>query len=66
MADQTTRLSDSTERVAYDLMLHIAAGEKVATKDRGYWLTLFSQCVAVAHKTSAHYVMSDQFVKGSK
>jgi len=37
-------VSDSSARVAYDLMHHVSAYEKENDKDRHYWLTLYHQC----------------------
>jgi hypothetical protein len=51
MAAAPTKISDagSRERVAYDLMLHIAKTEPPlngAPPNREYWLTLYCQCLA--------------------
>jgi hypothetical protein len=50
-------VSDSPQRVAFDLMKHIANQEirsaPAEQRDRAYWLTLFYQCMAVSkNKTS--------------
>ena len=50
MATAPTKISDSgsPERVAYDLMLHIAKTEPAvdeAPPNREYWLTLYCQCL---------------------
>lgn len=49
-------VSDSTARVAYELMRDIADREYEATpeaqrKSREYWLTLFHQCMKAAQGT---------------
>jgi hypothetical protein len=51
MAAAPTKISDSgsPQRVAYDLMLHIAKTEPPengALPNREYWLTLYCQCLA--------------------
>lgn len=51
MAAATTKISDSgsPQRVAYDLMLHIAKTEPPvngSSPNREYWLTLYCQCLA--------------------
>jgi hypothetical protein len=44
---------DNRERVAYDLMMHIAFNEDdVVRKDRRYFLELFSQCRQVTGGTT--------------
>jgi hypothetical protein len=50
MATAPTKISDSgsPQRVAYDLMLHIAKIEPPvveAPPNREYWLTLYCQCL---------------------
>lgn len=55
MAEQTSisgpvRIeSDSSARVAYDLMNKIVGFETKEVKDRAYFLTLYSQCRQVAN-----------------
>lgn len=44
MTNQNIVPTDSKQRVAYDLALHISSYEKEATKDRKYWLSLYHQC----------------------
>lgn len=46
MTDKNVLISDSKQRVAYDLMLQIShsASEDKNKKDRSYWLTLYCQC----------------------
>lgn len=57
MAEQTSisgpvRIeSDSSSRVAYDLMTRIVGQEVTAHKDRAYFLTLYSQCRQVVNGT---------------
>jgi hypothetical protein len=44
-----TVASDSSERVALDLTLYVGSQEQRVKKDRKYWLTLYAQCLDVAH-----------------
>jgi hypothetical protein len=47
MAEERIMISDSKQRVAYDLMQHIAfkeTDEKDAQKGRAYWINLYEQC----------------------
>ena len=48
MKNEKIMISDSKERVAYDLMLQISDKEKDEKKDRAYWLTLYNQCYNAA------------------
>jgi hypothetical protein len=40
---------DSRERVALDLAALVGSQEQRVKKDRKYWLTLYAQCLDVAH-----------------
>ena len=51
MANEGVNVSDSTARVAIELMYHINIREKPkqdVESERRYWLTLFSQCQKAA------------------
>jgi hypothetical protein len=58
MADTSTKIqgpvlvqSDSTARVAYDLMMLIARDSKTKPEERSeqWWLTLYAKCWSAAH-----------------
>ena len=42
--------SGSPERVAFDLMVTISLKESGETKDRGYYLNLYEECLHVAQR----------------
>ena len=47
-------VSDSPQRIAFELAQHIDAYEpKETTRDKMYWLTLFAQCNYVANGGTA-------------
>ena len=48
--------SESSARVAYDLMIKIAGFETNGVKDRAYFLTLYSQCRQVASGSTIDYL----------
>ncbi len=51
MVDITRVEMDSAERVALELT-HTISNQEIdgPTQDRAYWLTLYSQCLRVAHR----------------
>ena len=57
MAEETKLVTDSAERVAYDLTLAIYSEERSASTgeaaDRAYWLRLYQDCIAVVRGAAA-------------
>jgi len=59
MPNDKSMPGESTARVAYDLMKHIADDEKDVTKDRKYWLTLYRQCRKATDGTALIHVLKE-------
>jgi len=60
MANENVLISDSKQRVAYDLMLQISYNEKDKPKDRAYWLTLYRQCYKAVSNSSLESILKEE------
>lgn len=68
MADQVTVVSpvkvvsDSTARVAFELMEKIAykTGDDNQRKNKEFWLTLYRQCYKAANGDLLKYILQDE------
>jgi hypothetical protein len=60
MANENVLISDSKQRVAYDLMMQISYNEKDKTTNRAYWLTLYRQCYKAANGGSLESILKEE------
>jgi len=55
--------SDSKERVAFELMQHIAAWEDASEdrkRDKKYWLSLYLQCIKATNDYPLESILKEQ------
>jgi len=57
MAEKATMEIDSAARVALELAIRISNAEIDTTKDRAYWLKLYSDCLKVVHHRDPQKVL---------
>ena len=63
MADQTVKVvSDTKERVAYDLMNRIASETRDSSQmnDKKYWLSLYRQCYKAADGCALETILKEE------